>query len=311
MEYRDYYAALNVGRDATQDEIKGAYRKLARKFHPDLNKEEGAEERFKEIGEANDVLSDPEKRAAYDQLGSGYRPGQEFHPPPNWDAGFEYSGGSDEAAFSEFFESLFGGARRRAERTQRSQFHARGQDHHARILIDLEDAFTGAKRAIQLKMPQVTADGHVVTEPRTLNVSIPKGVYSGQHIRLKGQGSPGFGKGEAGDLYLEIEFTPHPLYHVEGKDIYLNLPVAPWEAALGGKIKAPTPQGAIDLTIPANSAQGRKLRLKGRGIPGKTPGDFYAVLRIALPPANDEKSKQLYQAMADELSFNPRSALGV
>ncbi|NNE22350.1 MAG: DnaJ domain-containing protein [Rhizobiales bacterium] len=310
MEYRDYYAALEVGRDATQDEIKRAYRKLARKYHPDLNKDKGAEERFKEIGEANDVLSDPEKRAAYDQLGSGYRPGQEFQPPPDWDAGFEYSGAGDEAAFSEFFENLFGGARQ-AQRAQRSQFHTRGQDHHARIMIDLEDAFAGAERAIQLKMPKVTADGRVVSESRTLNVSIPKGVHSGQHIRLKGQGSPGFGEGKAGDLYLEIDFSPHPLYHVEGKDVYLNLPVAPWEAALGGKVKAPTPQGTVDLTIPANSAQGRKLRLKHRGIPGKPPGDFYAVLQISLPPAKDEKSKKLYQAMADELSFNPRTALGV
>jgi curved DNA-binding protein len=310
MEYKDYYAALGITKDATQDDVKRAYRKLARQFHPDLNKDAGAEGRFKEIGEANDVLSDPEKRAAYDQLGAGYQAGQDFRPPPDWDQGFEYSGDGQDAAFSDFFEHLFGRGQR-AQARQRTQFHASGQDHHARVLIDLEDAFSGATRAIQLKMPKVTADGHVITEQRTLNVNIPKGVQPGQHIRLKGQGAPGLGQGRSGDLYLEIEFAPHKLYRIEGKDVYLNLPVAPWEAALGGKVKAPTPQGVVDVTIPANSAQGRKLRLKGRGIPGKNPGDFYAVLQISLPPAGDEKAKEIYQKMARELSFNPRAGLGV
>ena len=313
MQYKDYYAALGVSKDATQDEIKAAYRKLARKYHPDLNKESAAEEKFKEIGEANEVLSDPEKRAAYDQLGSSYQPGQDFRPPPDWDAGFEFSGGfsgsdgDDGAAFSDFFESLF--ARSRQE--QRRQFHAKGQDHHARVLIDIDDAFHGAKRAIQLKMPKVTADGHVITEQRTLNVNVPKGVRAGQHIRLKGQGSPGLGTGEAGDLYLEIEFRPHRFYRMDGSDLYLDLPVTPWEAALGDKVKAPTPAGAVDVTIPANSAQGRKLRLKGRGIPGKQPGDLYIVLQIALPPADNEKAKDFYRKMASELTFNPRAALGI
>ncbi len=319
MEYKDYYSVLGVDKDATQDEIKKVYRKLARKFHPDLNKEEGSEEKFKAIGEANAVLSDPEKRAAYDQLGSGYQSGQDFQPPPDWDAGFEFSGGfsgpgtggaGDGAAYSQFFEDLFG-RQARAERAQQAQFHAKGQDHHARILVDLEDAFTGAKRAIQLKVPKVSADGHVITEQRTLNVTIPKGVRAGQHIRLKGQGTPGFGKGEAGDLYLEIEFKPHAFYRAEGRDLYVDLPVTPWEAALGGKVKAPTPKGAVDVTIPANSAQGRKMRLKGRGIPGKVPGDLYIVLQIALPPASDDKAKKLYQKMAEELAFNPRTSLGV
>jgi curved DNA-binding protein len=316
MEYKDYYAAIGVEKDATQAEIKRAYRKLARKYHPDLNKEEGAEERFKEIGEANEVLSDPEKRAAYDQLGASYRPGQDFQPPPNWDAGFEFSGGfsgaddDDAGAFSDFFENLFGQAYR-AERSQHTRFHAKGRDHHAKVVIDLDDAFKGAKRSIQLKVPKVTADGHVITELRTLNVKIPKGVHAGQHIRLAGQGTPGMGQGKAGDLYLEVEFAPHRLYHVEGRDLYLDLPVAPWEAALGGKVKVPTPAGVVDLSIPVNSVQGRKLRLKGRGIPGKTPGDLYVALQISLPSANDEKAKKLYQAMADELAFNPRARLGV
>jgi curved DNA-binding protein len=310
MEYKDYYAALGITKDATQDDVKRAYRKLARQFHPDLNKDAGAEGQFKEIGEANDVLSDPEKRAAYDQLGAGYQAGQDFRPPPDWDQGFEYSGDGQDAAFSDFFEHLFGRGQR-AQARQGTQFHASGQDHHARVLIDLEDAFSGATRAIQLKMPKVTADGHVITEQRTLNVNIPKGVQPGQHIRLKGQGAPGLGQGRSGDLYLEIEFAPHKLYRIEGRDVYLDLPVAPWEAALGGKVKAPTPLGVVDVTIPANSTQGRKLRLKGRGIPGQNPGDFYAVLQISLPPAGDEKAKEIYQKMARELSFNPRAGLGV
>ncbi len=322
MQYKDYYAVLGVNKDATQDEIKRAYRKLARKYHPDLNKEKGAEDKFKELSEAHEVLSDAEKRLAYDQIGKGYRPGEEFHPPPGWDSGFEFSGGpreaspEDMAAFSEFFESLFGGARagpggRAGPRARTRGFHARGEDHHARIEIAIEDAFAGAQRAIHLQMPKVTADGHVVAEERTLNVNIPKGVRAGQHIRLKGQGAPGLGEGGAGDLYLEIAFAPHPLYHVDGRDLYLNLPVAPWEAALGGKVKAPTPGGVVDVTVPANSAQGRKLRLKGRGIPANPPGDLYVVLQIALPPAGSDKAKQLYREMAEELKFNPRAGLGV
>ena len=318
MEYKDYYAALGVARDATQDDIKRAYRKLARKYHPDLNKEKGAEAKFKEIGEANEVLSDPEKRMAYDQLGKDYRAGQDFRPPPDWDAGYEFSGGprraasgAEEAAFSDFFESLFGGARQAGGARQRREFHVRGEDHHAKVLIDLDDAFKGARRTIRLQVPRLTPDGHLVAEERTLNVDIPRGVRAGQHIRLKGQGAPGMGKGETGDLYLEIEFAPHRLYHVEGRDLYLDLPVAPWEAALGGKIKAPTPEGVVDVTVPANSAQGRKLRLKGRGMPGTPPGDLYIVLQIALPAADSDKAKDLYRRMADELAFNPRARLGV
>ncbi len=319
MEYKDYYGVLDVKKDATQAEIKSAYRKLARQYHPDLNKDEGAEDKFKEIGEAHEILKDPEKRAAYDQLGSGYQPGQDFTPPPNWDAGFEYSGGSpdmgaagarDSTAYSEFFEDLFGQAMRE-KRAQQAQFHTKGQDHHAKILVDLDDVFTGAKRAIQLQVPKVTADGHVITEQRTLNVNIPKGLRAGQHIRLKGQGTPGLGKGEAGDLYLEVSFKPHPHYRAQGHDLYLDLPVAPWEAALGGKVKAPTPGGSVDVTIPANSSGGKKMRLKGRGIPGKTPGDLYITLQISLPPASDDKAKKLYEKMAEELAFNPRAKLGV
>ena len=310
MEFKDYYSIMGVARDATQDEIKRAYRKLARKYHPDVSKEADAEARFKELGEAYEVLKDPEKRAAYDQLGANWKAGQDFRPPPDWDAGFEFSGGYQEgSAFSDFFESLFG--RAAAGHAGGPGFRARGEDHHARILIDLEDAFQGATRTITLHAPQLDGQGHVRTRERTLNVRIPRGIRQGQHIRLAGQGTPGFGGGVAGDLYLDVEFKPHHLYRVDGRDLYLDLPLAPWEAALGDRVKVPTPEGIVDLTIPAASTAGRKLRLKGRGIPGKPAGDLYVVLQIALPPADSDSARQLYRTMQQKLAFNPRSGLGV
>lgn len=315
MDFRDYYQIMGVERDATQDQIKRAYRKLARKYHPDVSKDPDAEARFKEVGEAYEVLKDPEKRAAYDQLGANWKAGQDFHPPPDWDAGFEFRGGgftdSDSGAYSDFFESLFGGGFGRAQTRGRRGFQARGEDHHAKVLIDLEDAYHGATRSIMLRVPEMDSQGHVITRERTLNVKIPKGVKQGQRIRLAGQGAPGIGEGQAGDLYLEIEFNPHNLYRVEGRDVYLDLPVAPWEAALGATVKAPTPEGAVDLKIPPGTSAGRKLRLKGRGIPGKPPGDLYVVIQIALPPADSEEAKQLYRDMAQKLAFNPRRELGV
>ena len=315
MEFKDYYAVMGVARDATQDEIKRAYRKLARKYHPDVSKEPDAEARFKEVGEAYEVLKDPEKRAAYDQLGSQWRAGQEFRPPPDWDAGFEFSGGGAEAAeaaaFSDFFESLFGRMRGGATGGARSTtFRARGQDHHAKVLVDLEDSLHGATRTITLRTPEITADGRVTTREHALHVRIPKGVRPGQQIRLAGQGGPGIGNAPAGDLYLEVEFRPHPLYRVDGTDLYLDLPVAPWEAALGASVQAPTPAGPVDLKIPAGSSQGRKLRLKGRGIPAKEPGDLYVVLQISLPRADSARARDFYKRMQQELNFNPRAGLG-
>jgi curved DNA-binding protein len=313
LEYKDYYKIMGVARDATQDDIKRAYRKLARKYHPDVSKESDAQSKFQEMQEAYEVLKDPEKRAAYDQLGANWRAGQDFRPPPDWDAGFEFSGGfsgDEESVFSDFFESLFGG-RARQRGWSGGDFRQRGRDHHARILIDLEDAFHGATRGVSLQSPAVDESGHVVTHQRTLSVRIPKGVKQGQHIRLAGQGTPGIGGAEAGDLYLEVEFRPHRLYRVEGSDLYMELPVAPWEAALGAKVKVPTPGGVVDLTIAPDSRAGSKLRLKGRGIPGKQPGDLYVTLQVALPPARDEKAKQLYQQMREQMSFNPRARLGV
>lgn len=314
MKYKDYYQILGVEKSATQDEIKRAYRKLARTYHPDLNKDAGAEEKFKEVGEANEVLSDPEKRAAYDQVGQGYQPGQDFQPPPNWDEGFEFSSGHtrenmQEQQFSDFFSDLFGAAHGQQADPGAGQFSARGQDHHAKIIIDLEDAFQGAKRGIVLKVPEHDQTGHVVVRDRKLEISIPKGILEGKHIRLKGQGTPGLGGGKAGDLYLEIAFKPHPLYHADGADLYIDLPVTPWEAALGAKVQVPTPGGAVDLVIPAGSRQGGKLRLKGRGIPAKPAGDMYVVFQIALPPADNDKAKEIYETMARELDFDPRRHL--
>jgi len=310
MEFKDYYEIMGVKRDATQDDIKRAYRKLARKYHPDVSKEARAEERFKELGEAYEVLKDPEKRAAYDQLGSNWKSGQEFRPPPDWDSGFEFRGGGftpgDSAAFSEFFESLFGRGGSPGARAGARAFHARGEDHHAKVLIDVEDAFNGATRVITLQVPELDAQGHVRMRERSLNVKIPKGIKPGQQIRLAGQGAPGVGQGGSGDLYLEVKFKPHALFRFEGSDLYLDLPVAPWEAALGGTAKVRTPGGVVDLTIPAGSAGGRKLRLKGRGIPASPPGDLYVVLKIVLPPADTEQAKAFYREMQDKLAFNPR-----
>jgi len=314
MEFKDYYKIMGVARDATQDEIKRTYRKLARKYHPDVSKEADAEARFKELGEAYEVLRDAEKRAAYDRLGSSYKGGQEFRPPPDWNAGFEFSGGGsgggDGADYSDFFASLFG-REFRTGAAGRASPHTKGEDHHARVLIDLEDSYQGASRTITLRVPAVDTQGHVITRERVLDVTIPKGIRAGQHIRLSGQGSAGVGGGRAGDLYLQVEFRTHPLYRVDGRDLYLDLPVSPWEAALGATVKVPTPGGIVELKIPEGSGSGRKLRLKGRGMPGDPPGDCYVILAIALPPADTEAARDFYRKMARELDFNPRSKLGV
>ena len=310
MEFKDYYKTLGVERTATADAIKSAYRKLARKYHPDVSKEPQAEARFKEIGEAYEVLQDTEKRAAYDQLGSRWREGQEFTPPPEWGAGFEFtqSGASttEAADFSDFFSSLFGNFSRQA-----ASAHARGEDHHAKIFISLEDAFHGGTHTITLRAPQVNAQGQVVLRERSLNVQIPKGIGERQHIRLAGQGAPGIKGTTPGDLYLEIHFHPHPLYQVQGRDLSLSLPIAPWEAALGATVKAPTPTGVVEVKIPPGSQSGRKLRLKGRGIPSEPAGDLYLVLEVVLPKADTEQAQQIYHTMARELAFNPRHSLGV
>jgi len=316
MDFKDYYNIMGLERDASQDEIKRAYRKLARKYHPDVSKEADAEALFKELGEAYAVLKDPEKRAAYNELGANWKAGQDFQPPPNWDAGYEFTGGGfsggDGSVHSDFFETLFGQGFGSAQADRRQTgFHARGEDHHAKVLIDLEEAYRGATRDITLRSPELDSGGHVATKQRTLSVKIPKGVKQGQRIRLTGQGSPGLGKGQAGDLYLEIEFKPHKLFRIEGRDLYLDLPISPWEAALGATVKAPTPEGPVDLKIPQGTTAGRKLRLRKRGIPGTPPGDLYANLTITLPAAESDAAKELYRKMEKELAYNPRSELGV
>jgi curved DNA-binding protein len=314
--YKDYYQIMGVARDASQDEIKRAYRRLARKFHPDVSKEAQAEDKFKELQEAYEVLKDPQRRAAYDQLGTNWRSGQEFRPPPDWGRDFEFStssfgggAGSSDADFSDFFASLFG---QRSPFGQRGGGRARGfatagEDHVAKIQISLEDAFRGGSHTFELKSPQLGEDGHVAVRPRTLKVTIPAGVVAGQRIRLTGQGSAGSGGGPPGDLYLEIDFLPHRLFEVEGRDITLTLPVAPWEAALGATVQTPTLAGPVDLRIPPNAKAGQKMRLKGRGLPGSTSGDQYVVLKIVLPPADTPRAQELYDQMRRELPFDPRS----
>ncbi len=306
MKFKDYYETLGVGRNATPDEIKAAYRKLARKYHPDVSKEPGAEARFKELGEAHEVLKDPEKRALYDKMGSQWKAGQDFRPQPGWDAGFEFRGGeTTDFDPSDFFEALFG-RRPRGGGGRRPNVHAQGEDHHAKVMIDLEDAYRGASRSITLRMPSYDASGALVSHERRLDVNIPKGIRAGQHLRLAGQGAPGGGKGSPGDLYLEVAFNPHPLFRVDERDVHVELSLAPWEAALGAKVTAPTPEGPIQLTIPAGSTAGRKMRLRGRGLPGTPLGDLYVALSIALPPANTEAEKEAYRSFERAFRFNPR-----
>lgn len=312
MEFKDYYGALGVAKTATADEIKKAYRKLARKYHPDVSKEPDAQGRMRQVNEAYAVLSDPQKRSAYDALSRRHEAGRDFEPPPNWDAGFEFAGdGAQGEDFSEFFASLFGRAARasRPGRHQRAGGPAmRGEDHHAKIEIDLHDAYHGGERAIALRTARVDDSGHAVSDQRTLHVQIPKGVREGQQIRLAGQGSPGFGGGPAGDLYLEVQFSPDPVYRVQGRDVIETVPLAPWEAMLGASIEVATPSGRVQVSVPAGSKNGSKLRLKGRGIPGEPPGDLYLQLELVLPP-DSAKARELFGTMARELAFDPRQAM--
>lgn len=305
MEYKDYYQTLGVSKNASAEDIKKSYRKLMRKHHPDLNKAKDADLKAKEINEAYGVLGDAEKRAAYDALGSGARAGQPFRPPPDWGANHDFgaTGGED------FFSDLFAHVGRRSR--QRGAFKMRGEDMHASFAIDLADTYHGATRTVSLRVPRRDAHGRVGSQERTIDVPIPQGALPGQQIRVAGQGHPGIGGGPSGDLFLEIVFNPHPQYRVEGRNVFEKLAVAPWEAALGAHIDVPTPSGQIQVTVPAGSQSGRKLRLKGRGIPGQPPGDLYLVLEVVLPPASSPKARELYQAMARDLAFNPRAGVRV
>lgn len=300
MAHTRLYDALGLSPKASADEIKKAYRKLARKYHPDVNPDADAYQKFKEASAAYEVLRDPEKRAAYDRLGDRWdqpEPEPQRGPSQDYSGGFAFDdSGFDAGAFSSFFGDDFGARFRR---------RSPAQDQQARVEIPLEDAITGAQRKLTLQTPQLDAHGRVVMQDKTIDLTIPKGVLPGQHLRLRGLGSGG------GDLFVEITFKPHPVYHIEGRDLMVTLPVTPWEAALGGRIKMPTPTGPVDLNIPANARQGQKLRLRGRGIPGPQPGDLYAILQIVNPPVTSEKARALYEEMARTLAFNPRSKLGV
>ena len=313
MEFRDYYQTLGVTRTATADEIKKVYRRLARKYHPDVSKEPNAEAKFKEVQEAYEVLKDPGKRAAYDQLGNEAKSGQDFRPPPDWASGFEFRGGPRERAgpdadaqFSDFFSSLFGGGGFQAgEGGSRG-----GRDHHARVDIDLEEAFRGGARALELRRPQPNPDGSPGMGTHAVKVTIPAGLTDGQQLRLAGQGEPAHGNGRAGDLYLEVHIRPHELYQLNGRDVTVVLPLAPWEAALGATITVPTLGGAVQMRIPEQARAGQKLRLRGRGLPGDPPGDEYLQLSIVLPPADSPKARAFYEQMSRELAFDPRAHFG-
>jgi curved DNA-binding protein len=303
MQFQDYYDTLGVKSGASDDEIKAAYRKLARKYHPDKNKEAGAEDKFKAVSEAYEVLHDKQKRAAYDNLrAGGYRGGDQFRPPPGWQqqapGGFEFHdlGGGDAAGFSDFFESLFGG-RGGGARAQRGPM--RGQDVRASVEIDLRTAYAGGKQRLGLRD---------ATGERTLEVNIPAGILPGQVIRLAGQGEAGYSGGSSGDLLLEVHVRDDAQFKLNGRDIEVEVPVSPWEAALGAKVPVPTLGGDVELRIPAGSRSGRKLRLKGRGMPGRAPGDQIATLSIQTPPAGDDKAKAAYQAFEGAFAgFNPRA----
>lgn len=317
MEFKDYYQVLGVARDATDEAIKKAYRKLARKFHPDVSKEADAAARMSEVNEAHAVLSDPERRAAYDALGKGQRAGAPFTPPPDWDAGFEFSGrgfGDGESGdFSEFFEQIFGrmpgGSSRRGPGRARRAEPTRGDDHHARIVLDLEDAWRGATRQISLRVPEIDAEGHVGLAERTLDVRIPAGVRPGTRIRLAGQGGPSYGAAGAGDLFLEVNLRPHPRFQVVGNDLVADLPVAPWEAALGAVVPVELPDGSrLKVRVPAGAQGGQVLTVRGKGMPGASPGNLELRVRIVLPSAHDPRARRHYEAMAAELKeFDARA----
>lgn len=317
MEFKDYYKIMGVSEGATAEEIKRAYRKLARKYHPDVSKEKDAEAKFKELGEAYEVLKDPEKKAKYDALRQqGFRSGEGFNVPPNWQqqgAHAEQMGPEDLGGFSDFFSSIFGQQARPSGWRQAGSRHAslRGEDVHYILDVTPEDSYQGATRRIEIPIVERTEEGRLLQKTRTIDVKIPKGVINGQQIRLKGQGGPGYRNGPAGDLYLEVRLSDKAPFHIENRDVMVYLPVSPWEAALGAKIKVPTLGGPLEVKIPPDSQTGQKLRLKGRGLPGQPAGDQYIVLQVLTPPVTNETARDLYQQMAEKVSFNPREKWGI
>jgi curved DNA-binding protein len=309
MKYKDYYKILGVERSATEADIKKAYRKLARKYHPDVSKERDAEERFKELGEAYEVLKDSEKRKAYDEMGS-YQPGQDFRPPPGWEQAFQSGGmhGFADEGDIDLFDLLsgLGGGFRRARGG--AGFRAPGQDYEVTVHLSVEEAARGVEIEVPLSTAELTEEGVVRRTTRTVKVRIPKGATDGQRLRVPGKGGSGQG-GHHGDLYVNIHLRPHDLFRVSGHDLYLELPVAPWEAALGAEVQVPTLDGRISVKVPAGSRAGQKLRVRGKGLPrpGGGEGDLYAVLQVVTPSVLSEREKQLYSELQKVSSFNPRA----
>src|SRR6202165_921595 len=312
MKYKDYYAILGVERNASADAIKKSYRKLAQKHHPDVSKEKGAEEKFKEIAEAYQTLKDPEKRAAYDQLGSGYKPGEEIRPPPDWERQFREARSGD-GAFSfddldlaDLFESLSRG-RRGGGRT-RANMPIPGEEYEVTLHLPLEDAYSGTQVDLNLSVPEYDGKGRVRHVPRTIKARIPKGATDGQRLRVRGQGGKGVNGGRDGDLSLNIALDPHPLFRPSGHDLYLDLPLAPWEAALGATVEVPTLDGAVNLKIPEGTAAGRKLRLAKKGLPkpGGGEGDLYAIVQIVNPTVLSDRERELFRQLAEASTFDPR-----
>jgi len=292
MQYKDYYQVLGVRRNADADEIKRAYRKLARKYHPDVSDEKNAEERFKEVAEAYEVLRDSDKRAAYDQLGRDFRSGQQFRPPPDWAQRFGQTGGqraSDLNGFSDFFSSLFGGAGFGGGAGGPPPEVEAGH-----LDITVEEMFNGTKRRVMLN-----EGGH----QRQVDVQIPGGVCDGQSLRI-----PGVGGRQS--LIFRVKVRAHSLYSVSGKDVQIELPLAPWEAALGARVQVPTLGGSVDLTVPAGAQSGQKLRLRGRGIPGSPAGDQFVIIKLVTPPAQKTSEREAYERMKREFDFNPRAGWG-
>ena len=306
MKYKDYYSILGVDRDASADAIKSAYRKLARKYHPDVAKEAGTEERFKDVAEAYATLKDPEKRAAYDRLGS-HRPGEEFRPPPEWwgEAGGPQST-FDDIDLADLFASLRAGAG--PSRRQRAAIPIPGQDFEVAVHITLEQSFAGAELDIELNLPEPGEDGFLRRVPHRMKVRIPKGATDGQRLRVPGKGGKGINGGRDGDLYLDIVLHPHPLYRVSGHDLYVDLPLAPWEAVLGATVKTPTPADTVNLKIPAGTRAGQQLRLGGRGLPkpGSGAGDLFAVAQIVVSANPTDRERELYRQLAEASTFDPR-----
>ncbi len=306
MKYQDYYQILGVPRDAEKSDIKKAYRKLARRYHPDVNSEADAEEKFKEINEAYEVLKDPDKRQAYDRFGADWKHGQQFDGGGFGDGfqGGSYSSeGFSGGDFSDFFESIFSGGHQQARGSpfQQRQRQRRGADLQLKLDISLEEAFNGGSKTIQFaKTPGSN-------EMKKLKITIPKGVSQGQKIRLAKQGQAAPHGGEPGDLYLEMNILPHRLFRLEGSDVILRLPLTPWEAAAGASLKVPTLSGSVELKIKPGMQSGQKMRLKGKGLSGRPAGDQFVEIMIQTPPADSNEAKQFYQDMQAQFDFNPRS----